>query len=230
MESNHRSTVILRCKLVIVGDACTGKSALTQVFQSGGSTYPKNYMMTIGAEFCVKQVAIPDTNVLVELFIYDCAGQSIFNQVEMNSKYYENTAAIMVVYDISKRDSLLSCNKWLAAVRAARPVGSQVLGVLVGNKSEFRDGSVDSRAEVTREEGTRVATDLGLAYFETSAANNVDVDTPFKAVAQEFYRRYQYTVAAVVVPVLLLCRSFHLTLFIMFVLPLIFISVLWKCY
>lgn len=42
---------------------------------------------TIGAEFCVKQVPIPDTNAIVELYVYDCAGQSIFNQVEMNSKY-----------------------------------------------------------------------------------------------------------------------------------------------
>jgi len=42
---------------------------------------------TIGAEFNVKQVTIPETNVIVELFIYDCAGQSIFNQLDLNSKY-----------------------------------------------------------------------------------------------------------------------------------------------
>lgn len=42
---------------------------------------------TIGAEFNVKQVPIPDTNIIVELFIYDCAGQSIFNQLDLNSKY-----------------------------------------------------------------------------------------------------------------------------------------------
>jgi transport family protein 27 len=41
----------------------------------------------VGAEFVVKQVPIPDTNTIVELFLFDCAGQSIFNQVEMNSKY-----------------------------------------------------------------------------------------------------------------------------------------------
>ena len=45
--SNHKQLTILRCKLVIIGDACVGKTALTQVFQSGGSTYPKNYLMVI---------------------------------------------------------------------------------------------------------------------------------------------------------------------------------------
>ena len=56
MESAHKPLLVLRCKLVILGDACVGKTALTQVFQSGGSTYPKNYLMTTGAEFCVKQI------------------------------------------------------------------------------------------------------------------------------------------------------------------------------
>jgi transport family protein 27 len=41
MESNHKPLVVLRCKLVIVGDACVGKTALTQVYNSGGSLYPK---------------------------------------------------------------------------------------------------------------------------------------------------------------------------------------------
>lgn len=45
MESDHKPLVILRCKCVVVGDACVGKTALTQVFNSGGSTYPKNYIM-----------------------------------------------------------------------------------------------------------------------------------------------------------------------------------------
>ena len=51
-------------------------------------------MKTIGAEFCIKQVPIPDTNVVVELFIYDCAGQSIFNQLDMNSKYVSWTFCV----------------------------------------------------------------------------------------------------------------------------------------
>jgi transport family protein 27 len=46
-EYNHKSIVILRCKVVIVGDACIGKTAMTQVFVKGGSNYPKNYLMVI---------------------------------------------------------------------------------------------------------------------------------------------------------------------------------------
>jgi hypothetical protein len=49
-------------------------------------------VQTIGAEFNVKQVTIPDTNVVVEIFLYDCAGQSIFNQLDLNTKYVRRVA------------------------------------------------------------------------------------------------------------------------------------------
>jgi transport family protein 27 len=90
----------------------------------------------VGAEFSIKQIPIEDTNAVVELYIFDSAGQSIFNQVEMNSKYvsqigfislldllpayfhpvpfqWENASAVMCVFDISNRESLNSCAKWL---------------------------------------------------------------------------------------------------------------------
>jgi hypothetical protein len=47
-----------------------------------------------------------------------------------------------------------------------------MLGVLVGNKADFRDdSSMDSRAEITKDEGQGAAKELGLKYFETSAVS-----------------------------------------------------------
>jgi transport family protein 27 len=194
MESKHVSLTVLRCKLVIVGDPWVGKTALTQVFSSGGSTYPKNYLMTVGAEFCVKQVPIPNTNVVVELYIFDCAGQSIFNQVESNNKYYENASAVMVVYDVTSNESLQSCNKWITNVRSMRPMGPPLPGVMVGNKCEFRDGSIDNRSEVNKQDAQRFANEMGLGYYEASAANNLGIEAPFQYIAREFHRRYEDTV------------------------------------
>jgi transport family protein 27 len=151
--------------------------------------------MTVGAEFSVKQVPIPDSDVVVELYIFDCAGQSIFNQVEMNNKYYENVSAVMVVYDVTSTESIQSCNKWLTGVRAMRPVGPPLPGVLVGNKAEYRDGSIDSRSEVQRDDAQKMANEMGLGYYETSAASNQGVEAPFLYIAREFHKRYESTVA-----------------------------------
>lgn len=97
----------------------------------------------------------------------------------------------MVVYDITNRGSLMECSKWLtgefnftalarrliplARVTAVKTVNSSahsVLGVLVGNKNEYRHGVVDTMTEVSVQEGQQAAGELGLAYFESSAVAN----------------------------------------------------------
>ena len=81
METTHRTILMLRCKVVVVGDATVGKSALISMFHSGGASYPKQYVMTSWVDFRVKQVDIPDTSTAVELYLFDCAGDPVFNQV-----------------------------------------------------------------------------------------------------------------------------------------------------
>lgn len=63
--------------------------------------------------------------------------------------------------------------EYCEAVRAVRPVGPAIMGVLVGNKNEFRDGTIDSRAEVRMEDAQKLANDLGLRYFECSAVSSL---------------------------------------------------------
>lgn len=41
METTHRSLLMLRCKVVVVGDATVGKSALISMFHSGGPFAPR---------------------------------------------------------------------------------------------------------------------------------------------------------------------------------------------
>lgn len=45
METTHRTILMLRAKIVVVGDACVGKTALVQMLKSGGHDYPKSYIM-----------------------------------------------------------------------------------------------------------------------------------------------------------------------------------------
>ena len=58
-----------------------GKTALVQMFNSSGAKFPKTYQMTCGAEFCSKQVPIPDSDVSVELHLFDTGGQDLFTEM-----------------------------------------------------------------------------------------------------------------------------------------------------
>ena len=42
----------------------------------------------------VRVVKIPDSNARIEMYMMDCAGQSIFNQVEQNKEHYENASCV----------------------------------------------------------------------------------------------------------------------------------------
>ena len=138
----------------------------------------------------MKVVNIPDTNVAVELYLFDCAGQPIFNQLDHMSKHWDNTAQVMVCFDVSSRDSFASCAKWLQGVRATRPA-NPIGGVLLANKIDLRE---NGRGVVESSEGVEFASANGLEYFECSALRGTQVEEPFNFVANEFYKKYEETV------------------------------------
>jgi len=54
---------------------------------------------TIGVEYTVKQIPIPNSNAIVELHIYDCGGQSIFSNSEINKQYVGQIFISQLSYD-----------------------------------------------------------------------------------------------------------------------------------
>mmetsp|Transcript_27638 Transcript_27638/g.88899 ORF Transcript_27638/g.88899 Transcript_27638/m.88899 type:complete len:203 (+) Transcript_27638:17-625(+) len=188
LESTHKTALVLRNKVVIVGDPTVGKSALTQMFHTGGSVFPKNYVMTTYVDFAVKAVSIPDTSAQVELYLFDLAGQSIFNVNDQAVPHWETANSLVLVFDVGSRDSFQSCAKWMAEIKAARAGSRPLPGVLVANKVDFRD---TGRAEVSAPEAMEFARRHGLEYFETSAATGKDVDAPFNFLVNAFYRKYE---------------------------------------
>ncbi|XP_064644206.1 intraflagellar transport protein 27 homolog [Lineus longissimus] len=175
--------VTLRGKLVLCGDSTSGKSAITQVFHSDGAHFPKNYSMTTGVELCVKTVNIPDTQDSVELYVHDSAGKEVF--AEHVQKFWDQPSMVMVVYDVTSETSFNSCAKWLERVRSQKP-GVAVPGVLVANKIDL-----DQRRLISPKEGKSFAQSNGLEYFEVSAKEMQNVESPFYYLANEFYRLYQ---------------------------------------
>jgi len=80
--SNFIPKTILREKVIIVGDEAVGKTSILQWLTSNGAHFPKNYVFTSEADLFVKEIAIPENRgVMVDLVLFDMAGQSIFHQV-----------------------------------------------------------------------------------------------------------------------------------------------------
>jgi Ras-related protein Rab-1A len=67
-------------KVVMIGAGGSGKTALVNRFLT--QKFSEQYIVTIGSQFAVKTVAVPDNNgnsVVVKLLVWDLAGQQRFD-------------------------------------------------------------------------------------------------------------------------------------------------------
>jgi len=144
----------------------------------------------LGLEFSVKEIPIVNTNYVVEMFMYDSAGQSVYNQRELGTQHWTNASVSLIVYDVGNRPSFLACKKWLAAVRSANK-GRITPGILVANKTDYRE---TGRIEVSAKEGNEFAEESGLMFFETSALRNQGINELFKFIGEAYLAKYQEAV------------------------------------
>lgn len=173
--------LVLRSKVVVVGDATVGKTALVQMAVSGGVTFPKNYVMTMGCDFCVKDIAV-DRGTSVELSIFDISGQDLYRH--NIASYLEQVNAFIVVYDITVKTSFEAANKWVTLIRKI-PGNENALGILVANKVDLRD-----KAEVQDVQGEVYARNHKMLFFQASALRGVGAAEPLLHIAKDTAERY----------------------------------------
>ena len=191
-----------------------GKTALTQMFQSKGKLFPKNYKLTSGMDVVVAPVPIEGTTATVELFVCDVSGHQIFS--DMVTQLLDNVNLVILVYDQSSKESFEACAeslKLLTSVPSNK--GKSIRGVLVGNKHDLvghvnydadGDGTVTAaevavanerlgklrQRAVSVDEAKRWATSMGLVFMETSALPpGSAIAEPFKWCAQTFHQSYE---------------------------------------
>ncbi len=99
-----------------------------------------------------------------------------------------NTAgAIALVFDLGNRESFTSLAKWLR--RAQENISQNpLLGVIIGNKSDFREPE-QNRAEITTNEAKAFADSVRMPYYEVSAERNFDIEKPFLYLATQYCKR-----------------------------------------
>jgi small GTP-binding protein len=156
-------------KLVVVGDSGVGKSCFLGRFVH--DTYEPEAQPTLGVEFLTKVVSTATHS--IQLQMWDTAGQELFRSVTRG--YYRGSAAALLVFDLTSRDSFENIKKWLQDVHdVAR---NDVVTLLIGNKSDLVDGR-----QVTFDEAQSFANFNSMQYFETSAKTGANVSESVEAI------------------------------------------------
>ncbi|KPA74904.1 small GTP binding protein rab6-like protein [Leptomonas pyrrhocoris] len=159
-------------KLVLLGDQSVGKTSIIARFMY--DTFDQQYQPTIGIDFFSKTVHLEDDRD-VRLHLWDTAGQERFHS--LIPSYIRNSAATVVVYDITARSSFFNAFKWIDEVRTES--GADVVIMLVGNKVDM----ASEKREVSVEEALKKATECNVLFTEVSAKHGTNIKQMFRQVA-----------------------------------------------
>jgi len=166
-------------KLVLLGESAVGKSSLVLRFVK--DQFDDYRESTIGAAFLTQTISL-DEATTVKFEIWDTAGQERFKTI--TSSYYKGAHGIILVYDITDKQSFRDIDNWLSEVE--KHANENVNKLLVGNKSDL-----EQNRQVSYEEGKAYADQLGIKFLETSAKNSVNVESSFFTMANEIKARVQ---------------------------------------
>ena len=97
-------------KLLLIGNSSVGKSSLLVRFVD--DIWEENFVPTIGVDFKLKTLDVNGKK--VKLQIWDTAGQERFKNI--TASYYRGGNGVLVVYDITDRDSFTNLTSLLIEI------------------------------------------------------------------------------------------------------------------
>eukprot|EP00826_Nyctotherus_ovalis_P021493 TRINITY_DN1694_c0_g4_i1.p1 TRINITY_DN1694_c0_g4~~TRINITY_DN1694_c0_g4_i1.p1 ORF type:complete len:212 (+),score=71.63 TRINITY_DN1694_c0_g4_i1:155-790(+) len=145
-------------KLVIIGDASTGKSSLLRRYCE--NAFDEEYKCTVGVDFQIKILKMQDQRI-VKLQIWDTAGQERFKV--MTKAYYRGAKACLIIYDITRRETFENVKVWVEQYSQSNPTEKRSVMIL-GNKKDL-----ESQRQVEESEGQKLADEIECTFQEVSA-------------------------------------------------------------
>lgn len=167
-------------KYIIIGDTGVGKTNIIYRFKTG--EFGDKLEATIGTEHTIKYYKINNINFKLE--IWDTTGMTDFESIRAG--YYKNAACVIIVYDISQKESLDSVDSWIEECKKYCS-NNNFITILVGNKCDKKE-----ERQITEEEGNNFKESYSLDFFyETSALEGINIDKIFQESCKAIYKLLQ---------------------------------------
>jgi small GTP-binding protein len=112
-------------------------------------------------------------NEIIKVTIYDTAGQERFNYLIKN--YYKGTNGVLLIFDITNRDSFNKIDFWLQDLRDNADNIDNIFIYLIGNKIDLEE-----KRQVSFEEANEYANKKNMKYLEVSAKTGQNIKKLFE--------------------------------------------------
>ena len=163
-------------KILTIGESGVGKTCVLRRFVE--NKFLKNHLATIGIDFKTKTLNI--YNQEIKLKIWDTAGQERFRNI--TTQYYKGADGIVLVYDVTEESSYDKIRDWMEQI-LSNTTQDEIGLVLLGNKCDMNPRTV------TVEMGNKMAEDLKISYFETSALTGQGINEAFEKLTKDIMKK-----------------------------------------
>ncbi len=169
MDSPPFDDSAYRVKIVLAGDAETGKSCVARkMIDCDTKPLATAYNPTIGMDYMSHCIALDDEK--VKLHMWDTAGDQRFRGII--TSYFRGADGVMVFYDVTRLSTFNDVAYYLGEVRKrGQP---DVVLMLVGNKCDLTDAR-----GVQYETARDYADENNILYFEVSAKDGRNIELAF---------------------------------------------------
>lgn len=160
-------------KISLCGDPGSGKTSLILRFTNNAFT--AKYIPTLGVNVSDKITRVNEK--VIQLVLWDIAGQKKFEF--MRTQFYQGSNGIFLVFDLTNPKSFDNLMVWYQDIKKQLRNISKITGFIIGNKSDLHD-----ERKVMRADAEKLASELNLNYFETSALTGDNVEVAFYKIAE----------------------------------------------
>ncbi|MHA2099247.1 MAG: Rab family GTPase [Candidatus Kariarchaeaceae archaeon] len=163
-------------KILLLGDPMVGKTSLRRKYMGEG--FSTDYITTLGADFAITNYRD------CQLQIWDLAGHISFR--ELLDHYLLGGRGMIVVYDISRPETLDSIGDWIQ--RFIDLPNEMIPTIIVGNKTDLRFSSLNTVYQKKGEEEVRkLSNRFGrkFQFIETSALKGENIREAFENLVDE---------------------------------------------
>ena len=181
LDDKHLKKNKFEVHLITLGDSAVGKTSLIGRYIN--NNFSNNYISTFGADSQFKKTRLQNGQE-IKVRITDTAGQERYHAIAAN--YIKKANGILLVYDITNKDSFENVNKWAQEIRDKSEDSIPI--VLIGNKLDLEE-----KRCITKEEAEDFAEkycDGGIKFYETSCKTGENVCEAINDLAEQIYKKF----------------------------------------